>query len=241
MRLRRPSPALVIACLALLVSLSGTGIAAVNALPRGSVGPVQLQTGAVSSIKVKDGALRLLDFGAAERAKLKGDTGPAGSQGPKGDKGDKGVKGDTGAQGLQGVPGLSGYTLVEKFQSTTASSMGIQVSCPSGKRPLGGGGGTSTPGAGVTIRNSFASGSTWLVVVDAKSPGSGWSYTAKAAARRSRPDFLEPPQLRAHQAGRPLDEQAVVRVVQPAARARGVRQDDGGGGVVGEALPDAVV
>jgi hypothetical protein len=180
MRLRRPSPALVVACLALLVSLSGTGIAAVNALPRGSVGPAQLRTGAVTSIKVHDASLKLLDFAASERAQLKGDTGPAGPQGPKGDKGDKGSKGDTGAQGLQGIPGLSGYALVEKSQSTTASSMGIQVSCPSGKRPIGGGGGTSTPGAGVTMRNSFASGSTWLVVVDAKSPGSGWSYTAKA-------------------------------------------------------------
>jgi hypothetical protein len=180
MRFHRPSPALVVACLALLVALSGTGIAAVNALPRASVGTPQLKTGAVTSIKVKDGGLKLVDFAAAERAQLKGDTGPAGAQGPKGDKGDKGSKGDTGAQGLQGVPGLSGYTLVEKVQTTTAASMGIQVTCPSGKRPIGGGGGTSTPGAGVTMRNSFASGSTWLVVVDAKSPGSGWSYTAKA-------------------------------------------------------------
>jgi hypothetical protein len=180
MRLRRPSPALVVACLALLVSLSGTGIAAVNALPRGSVGPAQLQTGAVSSIKVKDGALKLVDFAAAQRALLKGDVGPAGPQGPKGDKGDRGSKGDTGAPGAPGAPGLSGYTVVEKLQSTTASSMGILVNCPSGKRPLGGGGLTPTPGAGVTVRNSFPSGSGWLVVVDAKSPGSGWTYKAQA-------------------------------------------------------------
>ena len=98
-----PSPALVVSCLALLVSLSGTGIAAVNALPRGSVGPVQLQTGAVNSLKVKDSSLKLLDFAAAERAKLKGDPGPAGPQGLKGDKGDRGPKGDTGAQGAVGV------------------------------------------------------------------------------------------------------------------------------------------
>ena len=60
-RIARPSPSLVISCLALLVSLGGTGIAAVNALPRGSVGPTQLQTGAVNSLKVKDGTLRLIE------------------------------------------------------------------------------------------------------------------------------------------------------------------------------------
>jgi hypothetical protein len=180
MRLHRPSPPLVVACLALLVALSGTGIAAVNALPRASVGTPQLKTGAVTSIKVKDGGLKLVDFAATERAQLKGDAGPAGPQGPKGDKGDKGAKGDTGAQGLQGVPGLSGYAVVEKTQSTTASFMGLSVACPAGKRPIGGGGGTPTPAAGVTVRNSFPTGNSWLVVVDAKSPGSGWSYKVQA-------------------------------------------------------------
>ncbi len=171
--MRRPSPALAVSCLALLVSLSGTGIAAVNALPRGSVGTPQLQTGAVNSLKVRDGSLKVIDFAAAERAGLKGDPGPVG---PKGDKGDTGAKGD------QGGPGLSGVTFVEKTLRTTAGFQGIQVNCPSGTRVLAGGGGTSTPGAGVTVRNSFpvASPSGWLVVVDAKSPGSGWSYRAVA-------------------------------------------------------------
>ena len=35
---QRPSPAMVVACLALLVALSGTGIAAVSALAPNSVG-----------------------------------------------------------------------------------------------------------------------------------------------------------------------------------------------------------
>jgi len=77
--------------------LSGTGIAAVNALPRGSVGPAQLQTGAVTSLKVRDNSLKLLDFAATERASLKGDPGAAG---PQGAKGDRGPKGDTGALGV---------------------------------------------------------------------------------------------------------------------------------------------
>jgi hypothetical protein len=185
---RRPSPALVVACLALLVALSGTGYAAV-VLPKGSVGTPQLKAGAVTSIKVKDGTLKLFDFAAAERAQLKGDTGPAGPQGAKGDKGDKGSKGDTGATGAQGAPGLSGYTIVEKFGSSTTGSLAIQVNCPAGMLAIAGGGGTQTPGAGVTVRNSFPirSPASWFMVLDAKAPGSGWSYRANAVCAKVAP------------------------------------------------------
>jgi collagen triple helix repeat protein len=180
----RPSPALVISCLALLVSLSGTGIAAVNALPRGSVGPAQLQTGAVNSLKVKDASLKLLDFAATERTRLKGDPGPAGPQGAKGDRGDKGDKGTKGDTGAPGAVGVSNYQVVEKTQSTTAGFMGVSVNCPAGLRPLGGGGGTATPGAGVSVRNSFPTPSGWLVVVEATKPGSGWSYEVDAVCAK---------------------------------------------------------
>lgn len=179
----RPSPALVISCLALLVSLGGTGIAAVSALPRGSVGPAQLQTGAVNSLKVKDGALKLVDFAAAQRALLKGDTGPAGPAGPKGDKGDKGDRGPT---GLQGPPGISGLTIVTKTSSSTAGFQGVSINCPAGTRVLGGGGGTTTPGAGVSVRNSFPlnGNAGWIVVAEAERPGTGWSYTVDAVCAK---------------------------------------------------------
>jgi len=184
-RFHRPSPALVVACIALIVALSGTGYAAV-VLPRGSVGTVQLKNGAVNSSKVKDSSLTLLDVAPAERAKLKGDAGAAGAKGDtgaKGDKGDKGDKGATGDKGAPGAPGVSGYVLVEKKASTTNKFLAVQVNCPSGTKPLGGGGGTPTPGAGVSVRNSFPVGGTqpgWLVVAEAKTPGTGWSYEVDA-------------------------------------------------------------
>ena len=190
-RLHRPSPALVVACLALIVALSGTSYAAV-VLPRGSVGTIQLKNGAVTSLKVKDGTMTLIDVAPAERAKLKGDVGAQGlkgergEQGAKGDKGEQGTKGDKGAtgdKGAKGEPGISRYALVEKKGSTTAKFLAIQVNCPSGTRPLGGGGGTPTPGAGVSMRNSFPVGGTqpgWLVVAEAKTPGNGWSYEVNA-------------------------------------------------------------
>jgi hypothetical protein len=59
MRLLRrylPSPAMVVACLALLVALGGTGYAAIK-LPANSVGTKQLKRGAVTGVKVKRNAL----------------------------------------------------------------------------------------------------------------------------------------------------------------------------------------
>jgi len=51
-----PSPALVVACLALLVALGGTGYAAIK-LPANSVGTKQLKRGAVTGVKVKSNTL----------------------------------------------------------------------------------------------------------------------------------------------------------------------------------------
>lgn len=59
MRLRRrylPSPAMVVACIALAVALGGTSYAAIK-LPRNSVGTAQLKRGAVTGIKVKRNSL----------------------------------------------------------------------------------------------------------------------------------------------------------------------------------------
>ena len=167
------------------MALTGTSYAA-GVLPRASVGTVQLKNGAVNSLKVKDSSLRLLDVAPGDRAKLKGATGAAGPKGDPGPKGDAGAKGDKGAageKGAPGAPGVGGYVPVEKKASTTAKFLAIQVNCPSGTRPLGGGGGTPTPGAGVSVRNSFPVGGTqpgWLVVAEAKTPGTGWSYEVDA-------------------------------------------------------------
>jgi hypothetical protein len=51
-RLSRPSPALVIAIIALIISMGGTGYAAFT-LPNNSVGTKQLKNGAVTAAKVK--------------------------------------------------------------------------------------------------------------------------------------------------------------------------------------------
>ena len=50
----RPSPAMVVACIALLVALGGTSVAAVNAIAPNSIGTTQLRTNAVTSPKIKN-------------------------------------------------------------------------------------------------------------------------------------------------------------------------------------------
>ena len=59
--LKAPSPAMVVACIALAVSLSGTGYAAIK-LERNSVGTRELKNNAVTSIKVRNGSLLRADF-----------------------------------------------------------------------------------------------------------------------------------------------------------------------------------
>ena len=88
MRIRKPSPALIVACIALAVALSGTGYA-VTALPRGSVGTAQLKSNAVTSQKVKNGSLLRGDFKSGQL--------PAGATGPQGPAGPAAAQGPAGA------------------------------------------------------------------------------------------------------------------------------------------------
>jgi hypothetical protein len=114
MRVRPPSPALVVACLALVISLSGTAFAVSTALPRNSVGTAQLKTGAVNSAKVKNASLRAADFAPGQI--------PRGPQGP------------AGPAGVTGIQLISGSGV-----SNSTSPKTQQQDCPSGKRAVGGG------------------------------------------------------------------------------------------------------
>ena len=65
----RPSPAMIVACIALALSLGGTSYAAV-VLPAGSVGTRQLKANAVIGSKVRNGSLTLSDISTASLSKL---------------------------------------------------------------------------------------------------------------------------------------------------------------------------
>jgi hypothetical protein len=111
-RIRRPSPAMLVALIALVISLGGTSYAALT-LPAGSVGSKQLRNNSVSSPKVKPGSLLVSDFRSSQRALLQGPRGPqasGGPQGPAGPAGPAGPGGPPGVPGPAGAPGAPGAT-----------------------------------------------------------------------------------------------------------------------------------
>lgn len=84
-RRMRPSPALVVAAVALFIALGGTSVAAVVALAPNSVATKHLKNGAVNSAKVKDHSLKAIDLASGVLAGgAQGEQGPAGPAGPAG-------------------------------------------------------------------------------------------------------------------------------------------------------------
>jgi len=121
-RVRHPSPAMIVAIIALSVALTGGSHAAVTKLKRNSVGSAQLRPNAVSSNKVKDGSLLAKDFKAGQLpAGPKGDAGAAGPAGPAGPQGPQGEQGPTGPQGATGPKGATGATGASPFLATAGS------------------------------------------------------------------------------------------------------------------------
>ena len=119
----RPSPAIVIACVALLLALGGVSWAA-TALPRNSVGTAQLKNNAVTSKKVKNHSLLRADFknGQIPRGPA-GPAGPAGATGPAGPQGPKGPTGPAGAAGTANIK----WALVRADAVIVAQSGGISL------------------------------------------------------------------------------------------------------------------
>jgi hypothetical protein len=123
---RRPSPALVIACLALAVALGGTGVAAVSQLvPRNSVGTAQIRDNAVTRAKIRNNAINSAKV--ANRSLLAVDFArnqlPAGPAGPQGEAGPAGPAGPVGPAGsvtrLTAVVNSSGS--LARSQGTTSA------------------------------------------------------------------------------------------------------------------------
>jgi len=91
--MRRPSPALVVACVALGVALGGTSYATVLNVPKSSVGTPQIKRNAVKARQLAPNAVRSAHVlnGSLLAADFKAGQIPQGPKGDKGDKGDNGI------------------------------------------------------------------------------------------------------------------------------------------------------
>lgn len=174
--IRRPSPAMIIACLALLVALGGTSVAAIGQVPRASVGTPQLKRNAVTAAKINPNAIRT---GHVLNGTLLSEDFKPGQipQGPKGDKGDP------------GSPGVSEFQRVNAqsaFNSNTPKT--AIATCPAGKRVIGGGAGIVGAGTSdVVLRASGPNinGVDWAALgVEVNPTAADWYVTAVALCAR---------------------------------------------------------
>jgi hypothetical protein len=139
----RPSAAMIVACVALGVALSGTSYAKILALPLNSVGTPQLRANAVTSPKVKNHSLLAADFKPGEG------------------------------------PGLRGYEVVDGGPVIADNQIfnSLLMTCPAGKRAIGGGGGTGGgivvgDGPYIVVSEPSVDGTSWLVQTARAQPGS---------------------------------------------------------------------
>ena len=141
---RRPSPAMVVACLALLVALTGTSVAAVSQLAPNSVGPRQLQFGAVTGPKIRANAISSAKV--RNRSLLRTDFAPG--QIPAGPAGPTGPAGPAGAAGPAGPAGVVGAMTIRVASITVPGGVAhdgqyeterVTASCQSGERALSAG------------------------------------------------------------------------------------------------------
>lgn len=137
----------VMSMTAVMIALGGTSYAATAA--RNSVNSAAIKSkavknsdlgdSAVTSAKVKNGALLVQDFKAGQI--------PAGAKGTTGATGATGPTGPIGPQGIQGIQGPTGALGAVTARSTTATvdlavtmKASYTVSCPAGHQAIGGGG-----------------------------------------------------------------------------------------------------
>jgi hypothetical protein len=128
-KLKRPSPATIIALIALVAALSGTAIASIPG-----------KTGAINACYANSGgALRVIDFAKGQGCKSTetrlswqqtGPTGPpgqagaAGPTGPRGEDGSRGPTGDVGAAGTDAPTSIGTWSAQESVTSATWTSAG---------------------------------------------------------------------------------------------------------------------
>jgi hypothetical protein len=180
--LRKPSPAMIVACLALLVALSGTGMAAATQLGRNSVGTLQLKDSAVTNAKIRNNAVNSAKVAA--RSLLRSDFAPG--QLPAGPVGPQGPAGPTGPAGTAGPAGVVGPVTVRQASVNVPGSLSdkptpntlwvtrtVNTNCNSGERAMSAGTGWSADANDLELATVY--------MKPVQSNGAVTGFTAKGA------------------------------------------------------------
>jgi hypothetical protein len=187
MRRFKPSPAMVVALIALAFSMAGTGVAAryvissTTQIKNGAVTGADVKNSSLTGGDVRDGALTPADFSGS----VQGPAGAPGPQGPQGAIGERGVQGEVGpTEGVVGgddpvatpdIPSASNPRTVTTTHAgrlmVIVSAANIGVTCESGSGMVGVYlGGTAVPGTRQVAPTSAASGPRTLVGLTASLP-----------------------------------------------------------------------
>ncbi|MBK5118065.1 MAG: collagen-like protein [Thermoleophilia bacterium] len=127
----KPSPALLVAVVALVAALGGGAVAGVAVTSLNKKETKKVRMIAKKQAKKLDKKIELKPGPNGEQ----GAAGPNGEQGAAGPEGDTGAKGDPGPQG---EPGLSGVERVAAASPLNSNSpKDLQATCPEGKRAIG--------------------------------------------------------------------------------------------------------
>ena len=197
----RPSPAMIVAALALTIALGGTATAAGllitgkqvkdgsltgRDVKNGTIKTADVGNGSLSGFDVRDRSLTPADFsgsmqgpaGPAGRVGpqgLKGDTGAPGVPGPKGDRGEQGPVGATGPvgpAGLQGPQGPAGPRGVSGWEYRTAEMLVLPDNYAG--RQVDCPAGKKALGGGVSAGVPFATRVVELAPAGSAGEGTGW-------------------------------------------------------------------
>lgn len=156
----------VAVALALVIGLAGSATAA----------------SLITSADIKNGTIKTIDLSAGAKRALKG---KAGARGPAGSQG------AAGAPGAPGAAGPAGPTGVAEIVSAQGSGIGSAfAACPSGTRPLSGGGIEEGAGylwaSGAARNDAGAIG--WLVAGDPGSDVTAFAYCSAGVAKFTFPN-----------------------------------------------------
>jgi len=144
LRLRKPSPAMIVALIALFVALSGGAAAgtyvAAKQLDARSTGVKQGNAQNLRLISARVAHLRARLFGQHKvQACCRGPRGPRGRRGPRGFRGPQGPAGPQGPKGITQISSPNGPVAHMCAFGGGACSVGSSVAiCPTGTLPIGG-------------------------------------------------------------------------------------------------------